>query len=119
MNPNLAALQSLVALVAQAIKAGEAAAQPGQSSLQRILDFEGVAPAVLAFLPQIGNLSLAGLMPSDYVSLAESLVTDLGFSNAHAKAIIDASFQLVNNAVKYTLPDVQALVAAIKAAPSA
>jgi hypothetical protein len=115
MSDQMKALQALIAVLAAGIKDTEAALQPGESLMQKLMAYGNLAPQVMALIPQIGNISVAGLQPSDYVTLAESLVTDLAVSNAHAKAILDAAFQLVNDGVKYMLPDVEALIAAIKA----
>lgn len=115
-NPKqMAALVALVAVIAEAAKDVEAAVQPGQTALARLMDLQGLAPKVMALIPEIGDISVAGLAPSDYISLAESLVSDLAISNAHAKAVVDAAFKLVVDVNQYVLPDVQALIAAIKA----
>lgn len=118
MNPNLAPIKALIDLVAAAVKATEAAVQPGQSALQRILDFEGLIPQLVAFLPQLSQVSLSGLQPSDYIALGEYLVSDLAIENAKAKAIIDASFKVVTDLVA-ALPDVEALVASFSAPAAA
>lgn len=73
-------------------------------------DFSNVLPDVMALIPQISQVSIAGLQPEDYVSLAEQLVADLAISNQHAQNIVNASLKLIQDMI----PDVEALIAAIK-----
>ena len=118
MSAQTQALQALIALVAAAVKDSVAALQPGENLLQKLMGYENLVPQVMALVPQIGNLSVQGLQPSDYVQLAENLVSNLGLSSAHAQAIMNASFKLLNDGVAL-VPDMEALVAAIKNPPAA
>lgn len=112
MAANLDPLKALVKLVAHAVSASVKAAGDSSASA-KIGEFQVLIPDVLALLPQIGSISLSGLAPADYVALVEELASDLSVPDAHAAGIINASLKLIADLV----PDVEALVAAIKAAP--
>ncbi len=109
MAQNLDALKSAVKVVAHAVSDSIKAAKD-TTAAARMAEYSNLLPDVMELLPKIGDLSLTNLAPSDYVSLVQELATDLVVPDAHAAAIIQASMKLIEDLV----PDVLALVAAIK-----
>lgn len=121
MATNVAALQSAVKIVADAIKDTLAALQPGQSLVAKVLDFENLVTDVAALIPVIGDIpsEVKAMAPTDAVALVDGLVVDLAISNEHAKAIAESSVKLLSDLAIVIVPDVQALIAAIKAPATA
>jgi hypothetical protein len=92
-NTKYPTIAALIALFADAAKI---ATKPGENVGQIITGEIVELPAILAFLPQAIKLSAELLaiksQPSDIISAAETLVSDLSFSNEKSKEIIDAVF---------------------------
>jgi hypothetical protein len=117
MATNLVPLQAAIKLIADA--AGDAIKASGDSSTAlKAAEFENLIPDVLALLPQIGQISLAGLAPADYATLLTNLATDLALPASHTAAIINASIKVIEDLVTVVYPDVKVLIAAIQAAPT-
>lgn len=123
MATNLAALQGAIKLVADAALDTVNAIKPGQSTLSRLLAYKNLVEDVVALVPQIGDIpaELKALQPADAAVLASSLAIDLALPAGKAADTLNASLKLLSDLVLVVLPDVEALVAAIKepAAPAA
>ena len=116
MPTNLTALTSALALIADAAKDTVLALVPGQSVLSELLDYENLIADLENLVPQIGQIptEVSQMVPEDYLTLTQTFVTDLAITNEKAQTIIAASLQLLNDLVLKVLPDVEALVAAVK-----
>lgn len=117
VTTDVTALTSALNLIADAANDTIAAATAGTTAAQKVMDFENLLPDLMALIPQIGNIpaEAKALQSADYITLVESFVTRLGVTNTHAEAIIAASLKLLTDIVNVIIPDVQGLVAAIKA----
>lgn len=118
MAANLAPLKAAIKLIADATRDVMKAAGETNPTM-KLLDFQNLIPDVLALMPQIGNISLSGLSPADYSTLLTELATDLALPAGHTAAIINASIKLLEDIALVIVPDVEALIAAAKAAPAA
>jgi hypothetical protein len=117
MSSNLQALQSAIKLLADAAEDTVEALQPGETALQRLFAYENLGADLMALIPQMSDIpsEASQLAPSDYVTLAQSLVDDLAITNPQAESIIAASLKLLNDLATTILADVDSLVAAIRA----
>jgi hypothetical protein len=109
------ALVSIIKAVADAAKDTAAAIQPGQTALGRLLAYENLIADIEAAAPALSGLSLAGLQPADYVTLADVLVTDLSLSNAKALTLAQSCIALASTIAGPVLTQVEAVIAAAKA----
>ena len=116
MAQDLSALQAAIKLVADAVNASIKASGDATSA-QKIAEYQTMIPDLLALLPKIGDIpaEVDALAPSDYASLLQSLATDLVLPNSKASGVLNASVKLLSDISQVILPDVQALVAALKA----
>lgn len=112
---NLTALKALIKLLAHAAADTVTAIKDPGGAAAKLADFSNLVPDIMNLAPQLGNISFSGLAPADYVALVSELATDLAIPDAHAAGIVNASLKIIEDLV----PDVQALIAAIKAAPPA
>lgn len=119
MNTNLVALLAAIKCLADAANDTVAALKPGQSAVARLAAYYNLIPDIESLVPQIGLIpaEVAALQPADYVSLTSSLVADLAISDVKAQAIIAASLKLLTDIALTVVPDVQALLSAIKTTP--
>ena len=117
MATNLVPLKAAIKLIADA--AGDAVKAVGDATpIGKVLEFQNLVPDLLALMPQIGQISLNGLAPEDYAALLTELATDLALPAGHTAAIVNASIKLLEDVALTLAPDVQALLAAVKAAPA-
>lgn len=116
MATNLAPLKAAIKLVADGVADGIKAAGEATSAA-KLVDFQNLIPDILTLLPQIGDLSVNGLSSQDYATLLAELATDLAIPNSHIAGIVNASVKLLQDIVVVIVPDVEALVEAIKQAP--
>lgn len=114
---NLVPLQAAIKLVADATADGVKAASD-TTSAAKMTEFENLIPDLLVLMPQIGTISVAGLSTSDYSTLLQNLAADLNLPASHAANVINASMKLLEDLVTVIYPDVQAVIAAVKAAPA-
>lgn len=109
--PAFAALLNLLAVAAKDLVA------PG-SLVGKLSSLVNEIAPIVAFMPQAGLLGaeVAALKasPQDIIMCGEALVADLAFSSGKAQAIIAAAFP-VGEALAGLVPQIEALVAAIKA----
>lgn len=114
---NIDALKKLVKVIADAAKDTVAAAQPGESVVQRLMNYQNLVGDVIAVIPSVGEIpsEVADLSAEDYAALAKELVTDLGIADQHIAGIVNASLALVNDIIEVVVPDVNNLLAAVKA----
>jgi hypothetical protein len=109
------ALYALIALVAAAAVDSEQALSSSASLIAKLLGYENLIPEFVALAPQLGAISaeVKAMSPQDIEQAAEALVADLAFSSDKAKAVIAASFSVVDWLIAGQAP-VMALVSAIK-----
>lgn len=117
MATNVAALQSAIKLVTDAVKDVVAVIAPGQSVLAKLMQCENLIEDLTVLIPQAGQIpaEVKALAPSDAVALVDGLVVDLGISNVHAEGIVNASLKLLTDLATVIILDVEALISAIKA----
>lgn len=108
MGKDLSALKAAIKLI---VDAGKDVAAKGS-----LASYANLLPEVMALLPQLGEIpaEAQGLVAADYLSLVEELVADLAVSDAHAQSVITAALKVLQDVVAM-VPDVEALIAAIKA----
>lgn len=108
---------SLLVIVASAVHDTEKAIKDGGNALAAILDYEDLAPELLAFLPHVSgiNAEIKMMGPADYAAAAEELVADLAIQNGSAQAIIRAAFPVVDKLAELE-PLVMTLISQIKGA---
>lgn len=109
-------LSALTAALDLLVDAGKDTMSAQGNALQRITAYENLVPDLMALVPKIGDIpeEAKALKPEDYMSLTKHVVERLAVSDAHAQGVIDASINLLNDLVTYIVPDVTALLAAIK-----
>lgn len=119
MSTNLPALQSAVNLLADAIKDTANALEPNQSMVQKLSQYQNLIGDIMALAPQIGAIpaEAKSMIASDYLTLVEGLVARLAISNQHAQQVLDAVMKLLSDVVLTVVPDVEAVIAAVKGAP--
>lgn len=115
---NLVPLQAAIKLIADATNDAIKASADATTAL-KLGEFTNLLPDLLTLLPQIGSISVSGLAPADYATLLTNLATDLALPAGHTANIINASMKLLEDIATLIVPDVQALVAVIQAAPVA
>lgn len=113
---NLTALTSAIKLLSDAVLDSISAIQPGQSIITKLFDYENLIGDLESLLPNIGDIptEVSQLQPEDYLTLVNTLVTDLNVTDVKAKAIITASLTTLHDIVLILLPDFEVLVSAIK-----
>lgn len=111
------ALVGALKILADGAKDVIAALQPGQSLSQKIVDFENLIPDAMAELASISDIGaeIKSLQASDIVELSADLVADCGFSNPKAQAVAAAGLKVLGDVASSVLPDLLALIAAVKA----
>lgn len=116
MATNLQALTDAVNLLGDAVKDSIAAASDS-NAVSKTLEFENLVPDLFPLISQIGDLSteMKNLQPADYITLVTQLASRMAIQNVHAEAIVAASIKLLTDLITTVLPDVQALIAAVKA----
>ena len=110
------AFYALIALVAAAAKDTSDAVVSSSSLLSKVLEFENLVPLLMQLYPVAADIAVEAkaMSAQDIEAAAEQLVVDLEFSSDKAKAVIAAAFPLAES-LAGLVPQVQALVAAIKA----
>lgn len=109
---------ALAALIGLVSNFGKDMAVQNETVIQKLEGSISLVPSILAFIPQASLLgaevSALKASPTDLVSGAELLVTDLAFTSEKAQAIITAAFPLAES-LAALVPQVGALTSAIKA----
>jgi hypothetical protein len=115
MATNLVALQAAVKLVADAVDDGIKAAGDS-SALSKAMEFENLLADLINLLPQIGDIpsEASQLQTADYISLLGSLGADLVLPAGKAQNILSSSIKFISDIASVMVPDVEALIAAIK-----
>jgi hypothetical protein len=85
----------------------------------KLADIEAIFPDVVAAV-EAGGVSdivaeVKSLTASDIPALASVVASDLGLTNAHSEAIVNASIKVITDVASQGVPDTLALLAAIKA----
>lgn len=112
---NKQAIQDLVFTFADAAKDFEAA--KGQSGVLKLMQFQNLIADFSRLIPEIGDIPAEAkdLAYGDYMEIVASLVARLGIKDEHAVGIINAALKLANDIGSIIIPDVSALLNAIKA----
>lgn len=116
MATDLTALKAAIKLVADAtvdtVKAGSDA-----TSIGKIAEYQNLIPDLMSLVPQIGNIptEASALQPADYQALIAELAADLNLPAGKVQSIVAASLKLLQDVVTVMVPDVQALLLAVKA----
>lgn len=115
MATNLSALKAAIKLVADAATDSIKAAGDATSAA-KLSEYSNLLPDVMALIPQIGDVPVEAkaLAEADYSTLLQELVADLALPEGHVKQVIAASLKLLTDIAMVVVPDVEALIAAIK-----
>lgn len=115
-------ISDAVQTITDAAKDVSAELAPGQTLIQRVTDFQNEVTDITKDLNDgVSNLpaAIAGLTWTDGLSLVGLLVTNLGFTNAHALQIINPVLKLISDlGTANTVPDLLAVIAAVKQKPT-
>lgn len=119
MATDISALSNVIKLIVDAGKDTVAAIQPNQSVIGRFLAYENLIGDLFSVVPSLGEIpaEVAALSVADYAALAAVLAQDIAANNANATAVINAALKVLQDVVAI-VPDVEALVAAVKPAPA-
>lgn len=108
-------LQDSVQLVADLVEAGKNAVS-AQGILNKLKSFSKVGQDAIKLVPEIVGIpgEIKAMAAEDYQALVETIVEDFAVKDPAKKEIIHSSLKAVGNFVTVTLPDVLAIVAAVK-----
>jgi len=109
MAKDLSALKSAIKVVADVVN-------DLSSGSLNLAKFQNVLPDIIVMLPQLGSIpqQAKDLELADYEALIAEMSADLAIESSKMKAIVDASFPVINDLLKM-LPDLAALFKALKA----
>ena len=118
MTANVTVLNQALKLISDAAIDTQKVVSSTDSALVKLFSYENLVGDLMALLPQIGQIpaEVSQLLPADYTELAQTFVNDLKLTDVQAKTIIEASLKLLNDLALVVLPDVEALITAIKGA---
>jgi hypothetical protein len=117
MATNLTALQTAIKLIADATTDSIKAAGDSTTAA-KIAEYENLLSDVIALIPQIGDIptEASALAPADYATLVANLATDLALpAGSKLENIVNASVQIISTVATTVVPQVEALIAAVKA----
>jgi hypothetical protein len=108
---NIKPLEDCVKLLAHLI-ADSIKASHDKNSIARVMEFSNILGDLVVLIPEMGNISLEGLSASDITHLASVLGENLG--DAKAAAVSEAAVKCVEDICNVIVPDIQAVIAAVK-----
>lgn len=116
METDIDALKKLIKLIADATRDSISAVGTDSSVIIKILGYQNLIGDFVDLIPKIGEIptEIGDLSAADYSALASELAQDLGLSDQHVTAIVTASIKLIGDLATVMLPDMKALITAIK-----
>lgn len=113
---DLSALKKAIKLVSDAVN-DSIKASKDESGAAKMLEYQNLIPDVLNLLPDIGLIpqEAGHLQPEDFASLLAEVATDLALPVGKAEEVVKASIKLLSDVAVVVVPDVAALIKAIKA----
>lgn len=121
MSTNLPGLLAVVNLVGDVAKDTSVSVnEPNQNFMIRVANYRNLLPDLVGLLSNVGDIpaEVKDLAPADYMTLVDSLVARLNIQNQHAEKIIETSLKLIGDLVETIFPDIQALLIAVRSAPT-
>lgn len=121
MSTDLKALLSAIKLLADAAKDTKEVLTAGGSPIMAVLTYKNLLGDLMTLVPLLTQIpsEAKALTAPDYLVLVQSLMDDLGVTDAHAKSIIDNSMALFSELVTVVLPKIESLIGAVKNSPVA